>query len=156
MNTDQGKRRSYRELIADAEHPPPQLPDGLPRRTPGAREERREQLEATANQLVDTAIAAGVPETGQPLLANLRLEDATAATIYASSPLLAEWTALRYGALLSSAATHLAGHPVTVIIFDRAALGSTLDDQEGAPAPARRPDAGASETLDAPPERTGE
>ena len=86
--------------------------------------------------------------------------DAAGDVIFTAAPEpLAAWIAERFGRLLDAVASALAGRPLVVRVFaeteaiaDGARRLDDLVDDEDAPPPTRRPDGGAAETVDAPPE----
>lgn len=146
--------RSYRELTADgmaeldaerARHQTPaacphcgaelnaittpELPEGMPRRSPDDAVARAAALEATARRLaavIRDALPAG---TFAIWVGPLVLADAAAGRLYFAAPAhLASWAAERYAPLLDRAATRLAGHEIQCIVFAGTAPGRSLLD----------------------------
>lgn len=130
---------------------PPPGPDGRPDRGIVGRRTRRHQLEPMAARLAGAVRETTTDTTFALWLSDLVVDDVVDPTIYIAAPgPVAGWVRDRFAGAIARAAGTLAGHPMTIAIYPdadaaeiAATLGELINRNICAPAPARRPDAGA-------------
>lgn len=123
--SERRRPRSYRELQADAQAEP-SPPPGLPERSPGDREKRRQQLEQSWRKIRDQ-LERDVDELAFGLwIAELSLVDAAGDVLFVAAPdRAASWVRTRYTRLIEAAVERASGRALDVCVFPASTSGAT-------------------------------